>query len=293
MGLSPHYLVHLGDVYYAGTPNSDDQTDLLYFPWHEEQVNFLNYWPVPPPLPTGRSFALNSNHEMYSGGEGYFKVALGDPRFGGQKDSKTGKAASYFALTYGAWTIIGLDSAYYDPSPMCMTGSLGGTAHTQQAEWLRGLVQSKTCDPAKCIIMTHHAPITYDGSALETYTDSSGNTYGLWTEVTAALGAPPAYWYYGHIHNGIIYNRSNPLTGGGSLLRCLGNGALPYGNAWGLKNVPAGVIDYYYKTPNPSDPNGILLYNGFVLLTLTKNGPVQEQFYQQGPRGSIPTIVYP
>ena len=292
-GLGHDYLIHLGDVYYAGTPNSDDLKDLLYFPWHEERDNFLNYWPATQELPPGRSFALNSNHEMYSGGEGYFKVALRDPRFGEQRDSQTGEAASFFALTYGDWTILALDSAYYDPSPMCMTGSLGGAANTQQADWIRGLVQAKACDPARCIVLTHHAPIKYDGSGLECYKDSAGNHYCLWTEVTNALGTPPAYWYYGHIHNGIVYNPSNPLTGGKSLLRCLGNGALPYGNAWGLQNAPAGIIDFYYHTPNPSEPSGLILYNGFVLLTLTRNGPVQERFYQQGPRGGTPTIVYP
>ena len=155
MTLAPDYLIHLGDVYYAGSPNSDDLKDLLYFPWHEEQDNFLNYWPTTDALPAGRSFALNSNHEMYSGAQGYFKVALGDDRFSGQINAQTGRPSSAFALTYGGWTFLGLDSAYYDPSPMCMVGSLGGAANPQQGDWIRSLVQSNAIDPACCVVLSH------------------------------------------------------------------------------------------------------------------------------------------
>ncbi len=291
--LSPDYVIHLGDVYYSGTPNSDDIKDLLYFPWHEEQDNFLNYWPTTSALAAGRSFALNSNHEMYSGGQGYFKVALGDGRFSGQTNTATGRPSSAFALSYAGWTFLALDSAYYDPSPMCMVGSLGGAANPQQAAWIRSLFQSGAIDPARCVVLSHHAPISYDGSALETYTDAGGNAYGLWPELTSALGgAAPACWYYGHIHNGIVYNPGKNATGSTSRLRCLGNGALPYGNAWGLAGNPGGAIAYYYQTPNPSDPNGVLIYNGFVLLTVSADGTLQEALYQQGPPGGAPTIVF-
>jgi len=52
------YIVHLGDVYYAGTE--------LAPPPGEEMQHFLQMWPAMPP---GRSFTLNSNREMYGGAE--------------------------------------------------------------------------------------------------------------------------------------------------------------------------------------------------------------------------------
>jgi len=64
-----HFNVHLGDVYYTGDLN-------------EEQEKFLNYWPQ------GKlgSFSLNSNHEMYSGGQGYFNKLLKDSKFAFQQN---------------------------------------------------------------------------------------------------------------------------------------------------------------------------------------------------------------
>ena len=75
---------HLGDVYYAGT---------------EDEVNerFSDDWPK---NVSEHSWALNSNHEMYSGGYGYFKITL----------KKFGQPASYFCLRNSNWQIIGLDT---------------------------------------------------------------------------------------------------------------------------------------------------------------------------------------
>lgn len=86
---APDYVIHLGDVYYAGT--------------HEE-VNrrFFGFWPGS--LDRSRSFALNSNHEMYSGGYAYFDIAL--PRLG--------QDASYFCLENANFRLIGLDTGYVD-----------------------------------------------------------------------------------------------------------------------------------------------------------------------------------
>src|SRR5262249_29963830 len=58
--LSPDYTIHLGDVYYAGTAG------LLGS--NEEVANFVDLWAGG----SKASFMLNSNHEMYSGAQGYF-----------------------------------------------------------------------------------------------------------------------------------------------------------------------------------------------------------------------------
>ncbi|MGI8641489.1 MAG: metallophosphoesterase [Pyrinomonadaceae bacterium] len=60
----PDHVIHLGDIYYAGTE-------------HEINNRFLNMWDFwSSPAPAGRSFSLNSNHEMYGGGHGYFKTTI-------------------------------------------------------------------------------------------------------------------------------------------------------------------------------------------------------------------------
>ena len=112
--LSPaiDYLIHLGDVYYAGT-------DLRPLPG-EEQDNFYSKWPDQGP---GRNWTLNSNHEMYGAASGYFDVAL---QKGGPFAAQNGM--SYFAMTYGPWLVLGLDSAYYSDAANGMEFYMAGGA---------------------------------------------------------------------------------------------------------------------------------------------------------------------
>src|SRR5262249_61380338 len=74
-------LLHLGDVYYSGTKG-------------EAQHNFLDVWPKRTDKPVQRT--LNGNHEMYTGGDGYFNVML--PAF----DQKS----SCCALTNKHWLLL-------------------------------------------------------------------------------------------------------------------------------------------------------------------------------------------
>jgi hypothetical protein len=263
LGLNPDYIIHLGDVYYAGMG-------------FEEQTNFLDMWPS---SYAGKSFTLNSNHEMYDGAYGYFQTALNPENniFAAQQGN------SYFALQYGSatqpggpWTIIGLDSGYWTTAPFVMKGSITEPTSTRsgataQPQFIQGLVKSGL-SPQNAIVLTHHNPIKYDGSAL--VTDAFGNN--LWAQVISALGGSPAGWYWGHVHNGIVY--PNPILGNKVYGRCVGHGALPFGDAWGLTGLPPTQVLAYDNTPSGYQKQ---MMNGFVLLTITMAGQVTETFYQQ------------
>jgi hypothetical protein len=260
---SPDYIIHLGDVYYAGTPT-------------EENNNLLALWPA---AYSGKSLTLNSNHEMYDGAWGYFGV-LANNIFSLQNQT------SYFALQYGnpsqsggPWTIIGLDSAYWSTSPFVMDGSIqeanGGPGSTAQPQFLQTLVKSGL-SPRNTIVLTHHNPIDTFGASL--VTDLLGNN--LWAQVTAtgALNGTPSAWYWGHVHNGIVY--PNPTyTKNNVYGRCVGHGALPYGNGSGLASAPPTQVQAYSNTPNPKMRTWVM--NGFVMLTITQSGQVTETFYEQ------------
>ena len=88
------HVIHLGDVYYSG--------------WEYEYRNrFLNYWPVHiEEKDKVGSWSLNGNHDMYSGGHGYFGTLLMDPRFSRQGGT------SFFKLFNKHWQILGLDTAW-------------------------------------------------------------------------------------------------------------------------------------------------------------------------------------
>src|SRR5216684_2574226 len=219
---NPDYIIHLGDVYYSGTQD-------------EEPNNLLAAWAGA----RGKSFTLNSNHEMYDGGYGYFQTALGSTMFAGQR------GASYFALQYsdaahgGPWTLLALDSAYWSTSPMVIDGSICEPVSSPPgADAQRQFIYQLRLSPEKVIVLTHHNPISYDGATV--IDDGNGNS--LWSQVTGVLGDPAA-WYWGHIHNGIVYTMPT-VASNFTLGRCLGHGAIPFGPAFGLA-----------KAQNPTPPS--------------------------------------
>lgn len=249
--LKPDYIVHVGDVYYSGSPLAGDPNGSYYFAPGEETAHLFTAWP---PGFAGKSFTLNSNHEMYSGANGYFYDGLlsqGSP-FSAQGGS------SCWALQYGGWTILGLDSAFMGTViDAFMSGSIGGSGGTQ-GTWISGL----GLDPQKVIVLTHHNGFAWDCS--------SG--LNLWDEIKGALGGDPYAWYWGHVHYGIVYDQPitiPPAPGQNGFTtntyaRCLGHAALPYGLAQGLAGKPV-----VYSSNSPQPPPSKQLYNGFGWLTLT------------------------
>src|SRR4051812_38259711 len=126
----PTHLVHLGDTYYSGTET-------------EAQRNVLDEWPVEPAQAGAiRSWALNGNHDMYSGGHGLFDVTLADPRFALQR-GEGGATTSWFVLSNDDWNVVALDTAWRHPEldirgdQLFVEGDLGHLHGSQAAELLR------------------------------------------------------------------------------------------------------------------------------------------------------------
>jgi hypothetical protein len=238
--LTPDYTIHLGDVYYSGTEG-------------EEQSKFVDLWPAG----TKGSLALNSNHEMYSGGHGYFGVALTAPKFRMQS------GLSYFALTNDTWLIIGLDSAY-GASSFYQTGAL----NNQQLTWLTSLLASPVANNGQfrknVMVLTHHQGLQLDGSVVEP----------LWSQVTQTLGQGPHRWYWGHVHNVAAFAPRN--CGGVDLrARLVGHGGVPY-----APDPHTGALEWTEDTRagDPQLPSRAL--NGFALLRFTDDG-LEETFYDE------------
>jgi hypothetical protein len=193
----PDYTVHLGDVYYSGLPS-------------EENAKFVDVWPSG----TRGALALNSNHEMYSGGIGYFNFALKSPKFALQK------GLSYFALRNKNWLIIGLDTAYFADSRLYQDGSLGDTNF--QLTWFRQLIAAASRESVNVIVLTHH-----DGFDCDPYAGTVTFKPLYDSLVREMQGVKRWYWYWGHAHAGIVYH---PIDNNGSVVypRCIGHGGIPW-----------------------------------------------------------------
>ena len=191
--LKPNHVIHLGDVYYSGTPK-------------EVQERFLKFWPKP--NAPGNSFALNSNHEMYSGGYGYFDHTL--------KQFK--QPASYFSLANDNWRFIGLDTGYDEHD-----------LKDPQAAWLKGQL---TPGP-KTVLLSHHQLF----SAYEN-TDSSK----LRKKVAPMLGQIYG-WVWGHEHLAVVYEKNDGINA-----IWLGNGCFPYNLPKRKPTIPVKWIDKRQST---------------------------------------------
>jgi len=243
--LNPDVTIHLGDVYYAGT--SDQEQHLLTLLWPQGSLG---------------SFALNSNHEMYSGAKPYFN-AISRPPFAQQR------GCSYFALENDHWVIVGLDSAYFsEEGELYMNGRLftENFPNEQQAFLLEKGVRAQL-DGKKVIVLTHHNGLD----------DPGLNTNVLFRHVTNAFpnNDGPAYWYWGHQHLAVVYQPQGPA---GVHCRCCGHGALPCGVASVLAHSPQVPWHENRLAGDPDVAERVL--NGFAMLTL--DGPeIEEAFYDE------------
>jgi hypothetical protein len=257
------YVIHLGDVYYAGTNGS-----ALLDPY--EPDHFAKVWPGV----AGHSFALNSNHDMYAHATGYSLTALTAAAFKAQ-------GGNCFALYNKAFRIVGLDTAYYAPDnaiedfPGYMIGSLG-PAQGPQMQFLQNQISQLTAGQT-LILLTHHNGLNLNGS-LPAQTDSS---YMLWQQVTQAVKKIPAgaaknvLWYYGHIHVGAVYT---PQKVGGVTIypRCCGHSCIPWGIATDLQAPNVVWFEQQVLKPGPN----YFVTNGYATLAL-KGAALTEAFCNQ------------
>jgi hypothetical protein len=227
----PDYTVHLGDVYYAGTGQEED--------------NAMKAWPQG----TRGSFTLNSNHEMYNGALGYFNEL--------KRNFPLQNGTSYFAMQNDHWLVVGLDSAYHaERSNLYMDGNLDSA----QIAWLASLPKGK-----RVLVFSHH----------EGYSALGEGKTSFYQQVAGALGRDPDYWYWGHLHNGIVYQ-----TVGGFHGRCVGHGAIPYGNASELKDHPSVL---WYETELALDPNyPQRVLNGYAVVALNGNSLSEKLLDENG-----------
>jgi predicted phosphodiesterase len=189
----PQHVIHLGDVYYSGWPEEYDE-------------HLLAHWPVRPGEEQKYgSWCLNGNHDMYSGGFGFFDHLLKDTRFKAQQQS------SYFSLENTNWQILGLDSAWKDED------LAGG-----QADWVEQ--RQAAHKDKKLILMTHHQPFSAfekDCVALQPLMQRN--------KVTA--------WFWGHEHRFAMYKARPDLPYG----RLIGHSGVP---VWVGKPSTSPIVEY-------------------------------------------------
>lgn len=201
------HVIHLGDVYYCGEPG-------------EYRDRFMQPWPVTPDEAGICSWNLNGNHDMYSGGHGYFDLITNDARFSHQKGT------SFFRLYNDHWQFIGLDTAYLDndiydlqvPALNRWVGVPDTDSKTAPSETppAPSAAPSDQGDGCRTVLLSHHQL----GSA--TAPKSIGAGIGEKTAAAIATGHVHA-WFWGHEHRCFLFE---PYRGVRCPV-CVGNGGVP------------------------------------------------------------------
>ena len=238
--LNPDICIHLGDIYYAGQDN--------------EAKDFLSQWPLANAA-TGKitqnsSFALNGNHEMFSGGRAYFNLVL----------FAFGQPASYFGLQNSNWQLLGFDSAYIEqrllsPADAKSIDQRVGSQWTWLLDKIKGNTKQKT------ILLSHHQPI----SAFQKENNDGKPLNEDAKKLFDAAGIKNVFaWFFGHEHQCTIYDDS--LTG--YKARLIGNGCIPHAPPT-AQQPESGCVPF--KLMNQTANQLGDAFSGFVLLKL--DGP--------------------
>jgi hypothetical protein len=258
--LKPQVLVHLGDIYYSGTP-------------HEVRAHFLDVLDRVFASGRPRVYSLSGNHDRYSGGEGYALLL-----------QELGQPASYFCLRTGHWQLLALDTGLHDHDP--------GMARTEltyleasEVEWLR----YQLADRRGSILLSHHPCFSWEGAGL----DAEGRRPAVNPHLASAVGPllPEIHWWlWGHEHNLLLYEPWAKLARG----RCIGSGAVPR-LVGEQRNAP--VADLLLPSEEAAPPrilagtelgnDGVIDNHAFAVLDLDGAEAV-ARYYQIPARDLVP-----
>lgn len=210
---SPHFTIHLGDIYYVGSERETKENCFELVRW---------------PMGSVGSFALSGNHEMYARGEGYFNELL--PRLGiaPGSDQHIQQQTSFFLLENEFWRIIGLDTGYNSVG-IPLLEKIAKPSHKlpkEQMAWLDSVLADPAEDSRGTVLLSHHQYV----SAFEGKHTNAGKQLKPYID-RAAL------WFWGHEHRLSAYGKNAAKGGIEAYGRCIGHGGMPVEK---LKQKPKG-----------------------------------------------------
>jgi hypothetical protein len=258
---NPDVIIHLGDIYYSGTP---DECQRNFF---DILNNIFDLTRVP-------VYNLTGNHDMYCGGVGYYGLL--------DKMNPAGlrQPASFFCLrsTDSSWQFIAMDTGRYDYDPFGVQNVLVRIGDEEQA-WLAARIAEFK---GKTILLSHHqlfsafaqiGPAAADGS-LTPYNANLKKTYDVFAAAAAQGAGQIAAWFWGHEHTLSIYAPYLDLAKG----RCIGHGAIPV-----LINDGNHPLTKLVNPPKlmsaPLGGAGAVHAHGSVILRFLHDGSCLAEYY--------------
>ena len=276
----PDVLIHLGDIYYAGTEEECQKYFL-------DLVNDV-FDRAETPMPV---YTLTGNHDMYSGGVGYYGLL---PRLNPSPphDPAQAQPASYFALrtTDGAWQILAMDTGLHDHDPFTVTKDVTYLEPAEEA-WHVDKVRRFSEAGGRTILLSHHQLFSAF-SGIGDYASRPAAEQAVNPKLMASWeklreAGDVAAWLWGHEHNLCIYRPYAGLAKG----RCIGHGAIPTFLEAGPYEVLDGLGDDRPRLVDRRDAPGSpvelgaddqIYAHGFVILQLAgRDRPAVATYYEE------------
>jgi len=278
---APDIFIHLGDVYYAGTP-------------HEAQANFLDVCNAVFDRSSGHLpiYNLTGNHDMYAGGLGYFALLpKTNPTPPFVEDQQ--QQASFFCLRNpsGAFQLLGMDTGLHDGDPFTVNTDVTWL-EPSEAAWHLDKINEFHEQGGRTILLSHHQLFSAFESIGESATRApelqayNPKLLDVFRDVLEA--GKVLAWFWGHEHNLGIYAPYGPLKRG----RCIGHGAIPvlansdpYTASPHIAQPPALVRrpDTGAPVQLPLDAARTMYQHGYVILRLNDTArTAQADYYLAG-----------
>lgn len=260
----PDAIIHLGDIYYAGTPcevkkNFSDIIDEVF-------KDYKKRIPV---------FSIPGNHDYYSFGYAYYEMVKKLNDHDGLRDAI--QSASYFNLKTedGGWQFLAMDTGLDDSDPANQFNptKAGPFLKNEEFEWHKNKLDTFE---GNTILLSHHQLFSgnaeINGKLSEYRAMPYVNKY-LLDNFRPYFGHKIAAWFWGHEHNQVMFKD--------------GIFGLPKGRLVGASAYEEAVSETPYKSVYPEVPfNPVELsssqgyyYHGYAIIDFGR---------RDNPKASVP-----
>jgi len=277
----PAAIIHLGDIYYAGTP---DQCKTNFTDVFNQVFGNLPRIPI---------FSIPGNHEYYAMGAGYYTMLqqinpLAQSDRPWQETLSWQQSASYFCLRTedGMWQFLGADTGqadYEPPFPDSMP-----MLRSTEIQWHHDKLQNFQ---GRTILLTHHQLFSTNSKL----SGSGNNCNSALSAVFEPYFDRIAAWFWGHEHNLALFQNGFMGLAKGRLIGCSAYeesaGEDPYFQTY--PQVPYETFDgKVVKVGSAND-----YYNhGYAIIDLARSAlsdPIKAAYYQFPSWGGTTPVALP
>jgi hypothetical protein len=252
---NPTVIIHLGDIYYSGTP---DECSLAFVEALAEAG--ADNIPV---------FTIPGNHDYYALGYGFYPMLKRlNPGIQGAEQQ-----ASYFCLRTvdGGYQFLAMDTGYNDANPRDQLDPAYAGPWLQPTE-VQWHIDKLSHFEGATILLSHHQLYSTNAKLNGSVSEHAGlpylNSY-LYQAFWPYLQTKVAVWIWGHEHNFALYEPGLLQLQQGVLLGCSAyeelTAASPY--VQNYPEIPYQSVPGGWQLGTNTDPNGTGYYNhAFAIL---------------------------